>query len=201
MKKLVFNFSIINHPYPKENTSEFELWGLIKLIIAHDAESMNILNHQWDIIQVIEWLLEKKHSLLTEEFLFDCQKGQSIAECRDVLYSKDDFQDESEEESYYTKLDAYFSNHHFKLKGTDTPIFFIGIKNNTGEISWHNDRSNEYKQFAFDMKLFVAETQKEVKRLLQSWSNSEPRNKQQVLNRLSSLEKKHGVSLISQTYE
>lgn len=77
-----------------------------------------------------------------------------------------------------------YANYYFKLKGTDTPIFFIGLKNNMGEISWYDIEKKDYSCFSFNMDDFIESTKNEFTELL---NINEGRNSK-ILGRIKEIE-------------
>ncbi|KPH14717.1 hypothetical protein [Chryseobacterium sp. ERMR1:04] len=125
---MLFNLTLKSNPYKEEFNSEYEIWGEVVLVLSDQSKTVEILNHQWDILVVYEWFQKNKAILLTESFPFYFENERCIANCRDILYEKNDFKDLNEEIEYYDTIENYFSNHYFKLKGTDNPILCIGLK-------------------------------------------------------------------------
>jgi hypothetical protein len=189
VNKLFFELSPRDHPYPEEKNSEFELWGEIRLILSNGVDLIKLINHQWDIIEIYSWFIENKKALLTDLFPFDDQNNKSIAECRSILYARENFENEVSEEIYYEELENYFSRHTFKLRGTDIPLFHIGIKNGEGEISWQNIETKKFHFFLFDMGNFINSTQKEFDEILKSFYENN-NNRKLVLERIGQIERK-----------
>lgn len=188
MNRLLFNLTPKQNPYQEEPHSEYEIWGEIILTINDHSKTIEILAHQWDILEVYEWFLKNKSALLTETFPFYFEDEKCIANCRDILYRKNNFKDLNEEIEYYNTIENYFSNHHFKLKGTDTPLLFIGLKNNNGEISWFDIKKQEYTYFPFNMQDFIESTEHEFTKLFSIWHNSDESKKLKVLERIKEIE-------------
>ncbi|MGH1516620.1 hypothetical protein [Chryseobacterium sp. JK1] len=196
MNQLSFSLTLKQNPYNGEPDSEYEIWGQIILKLNHNpSKTIEIVNHQWDIIEVYEWFQKSKDLLPADPFPFRFENEKCIAECRDVLYEKDDFKDLNEEIEYYDHIENYFSNHHFKLKGTDTPMLFIGLKNNTGEISWFETEKNRYTYFSFNMDYFIESTKNEFTALLSKWQNSPEGKKPKVSERIKEIENTYGCYL------
>ena len=161
MASLEVKLKSLENPYSNEKYSEYDLWGQIK--ISFDDETLT--DTQWDIIYFIEWFYNVHKKLANEIFPF--KLNNSIAETRDLLYSKEDFSNIEEEIRYYENLENYFNNHHFKLKGTDTLHFYIGlIKSGYGEISYIKNQN--YYSHAFVMNNFINRTNEEINRFLHS---------------------------------
>lgn len=148
------------NPYKEESSALLELWGEIVIY----CEEKVILNLEWDVSSFVEWFGDKKGYLKTEKFPFVFTN--SIAESRDVLLDKiDDFSDLKEQFAYEDYLSEYFMNHHFHLRGTTTPAFYIGLSpENYGEISYFED--GKYYSYSFDMNEFLENTDKEIKQYL-----------------------------------
>lgn len=162
MKNLKIKLKKTNNPYKEEMSTILELWGEFSIY----WENVTLLNLEWDIASFIEWFAEKKEYLKEERFPFSFTN--SIAESRELLYDKvDDFSDLQEQEmfDYVDYLSDYFMNHHFHLRGTKTPDFYIGLTpNGCGEISYYDNE--EYRVYSFDMDRFLEETDKEIKQFL-----------------------------------
>lgn len=188
MNKLLFNFKLKQNPCKDEPNSEYEIWGEIILELKDQSKTIEILNHQWDILEVYDWFLKNKNTLLTESFPFDFEDEKCIASCRDVLYEKNDFKHLNEEIEYYEKIENYFSNHYFKLKGTDTPILFIGLKNGNGEISWFDDEKGEFSCFLFNMDYFIESTNDVFIRIFDKLHDSNEGKNSKVLKRIKDIE-------------
>lgn len=188
MNKLLFNLTLKQNPYKEEPNSEYEIWGEIILVVTDQSKTVEILNHQWDILEVYEWFQKNKTTLLTESFPFYFEDEKCIANCRDILYQKNDFKDSNEEIEYYDTIENYFSNHHFKLKGTDGTILFIGLKNNNGEISWFDIQKKEYRFYSFNMDNFIESTKDEFINLYKKWSKSNEGKNFKVLKRIKDIE-------------
>ncbi|GAA5082632.1 hypothetical protein GCM10023210_00200 [Chryseobacterium ginsengisoli] len=148
------------------------------------------MNHEWNILEVYEWFQKNKSILLTESFPFYFEDEKCIANCRDILYEKNDFKDLNEEIEYYDRAENYFSNHYFKLKGTDIPMLFIGLKDNNGEISWFDDNKKEYCYFSFNMDYFIKSTQEEFTEVFNKWLNSQSKNPK-ALKRIKEIEQSY----------
>ncbi|WP_153393788.1 hypothetical protein [Chryseobacterium vaccae] len=192
MNRLLFNLTPKQNPYQEEPNSEYEIWGEIILTINDQSKTIEILGHQWDILEVYEWFLKNKSALLTEIFPFYFEDEKCIANCRDILYEKHNFKDLNEEIEYYDTIENYFSNHHFKLKGTGTPMLFIGLKNNSGEVSWFDIKKQEYSYFPFNMQDFIESTDHEFTKLFSRWHNSDEDKSLKVLERIKEIENSNG---------
>jgi hypothetical protein len=160
MKNLKIKLKKTNNPYKEETSTILELWG--KFAIYYENETL--LNLEWDVASFIEWFAEKKEYLKVEMFPFPFTN--SIAESRELLFDKiDDFSNLQEQFAYEDWLTDYFMNHHFHLRGTTTPDFYIGLTpNGCGEISYYDNE--KYYVYSFDMNRFLEETDKEIKRFL-----------------------------------
>ncbi len=167
MHDLLWNFKLLNHPYKYEGRWSNEVWCRICLKVKSNSQDIILLQHDWNVIEVFNWYCQSREFLLKEEFPFEI-KGSSIAESRSMLFDKEDFRSEQEEESYYSKLEAYFHNHSFKLRGTPTPMFYIGLKNSIGDISYYHQASCEYRVYHFDMNQFVEHSDLAIKNLSSS---------------------------------
>ena len=142
MKSLKVKLEHLRNPYNYEISSKYELWG--KIEITYDLHKL--LDIQWNTLDFIIWFSACKEYLDKEIFPFKIIG--SIAKSRDILFDRDNFISEEEEESYYNKLEDYFQHHFFKLKGTDSTIFYLGlIDENTGEISYK--MKENYYQYNF----------------------------------------------------
>jgi len=60
-------------------------------------------------------------------------KNKSIAELQDLGYERSFFFSVDEMFSYYDDLDKCFSCFKFHLRGTPTPMYYIGLNNGKGE--------------------------------------------------------------------
>ena len=156
MKTLKIKLINIDNPYSYEKSSYYDLWGTIQL----HYENETLLDTQWNIFEFIEWFNKCDNKLSNEIFPF--RYYNSIAESRNILFSKDDFTNNTEEDKYYYKLGEYFQCHCFKLKGTNTPIFYIGFGCDfIGEISY--EREKQFFKYTFDMKRFITDTDLQIK--------------------------------------
>ncbi|MDR6764542.1 hypothetical protein J2Y38_004775 [Flavobacterium sp. 2755] len=157
-----FNFVIKENPY-SDNSSKYLIWGRILLIIDNKI----IIDYEWDILEVIEWFFNKKEHLL-EKFVFKKDGFSSIAEIRDHLYDSVDYKTPLD---YIEKLEDYFSNHIFRLKGTSLGIYYIGIfDNKLGQISFKRD--NDFFCYEFDMNKFIKETELKIYDTTRQWNKS-----------------------------
>jgi hypothetical protein len=153
----------INNPYSYEESSEYDLWGQIEIYYSEKI----LIDTQWNVLPFIEWFNSNFEKLNTEIFPF--RLNNSIAETRDVLYNKNDFANEQEEDLYYKNLENYFSRHFLKIKGTDTNIFYIGlIDNNIGEISFCKNKI--YYSYYFAMDNFINQTKNEINTFILSYN-------------------------------
>lgn len=185
---MLFNLTLKSNPYKEEFNSEYEIWGEVVLVLSDQSKTVEILNHQWDILVVYEWFQKNKAILLTESFPFYFENERCIANCRDILYEKSDFKDLNEEIEYYDTIENYFSNHHFKLKGTDGTILFIGLKNNNGEISWFDIQKKEYHFYSFNMDYFIESTKAAFTKLFNKWNKINGGKNFKVLKRIAEIE-------------
>ncbi|MFC0234496.1 hypothetical protein ACFFIF_10880 [Vagococcus entomophilus] len=160
MENLRIKLKIKDNPYKDESSALLELWGEFTL---HYGD-VSLLSLEWDVSSFIEWFAEKKEYLKVESFPFPFTN--SIAESRDLLFDKmDDFSDLQEQFDYEDYLSDYFENHHFHLRGTKTPEFYMGLSpNDCGEISYYDD--SQYNVYSFDMDEFLGEADKEIKQFL-----------------------------------
>lgn len=189
MNTFSLNLTLKQNPYSEEPHSEYEIWGEIILKLNQNpSKSIEILNHQWDILEVYEWFQKNKAALLTESFPFYFEDEKCMAQSRDVLYEKKDFKDLNEEFEYYDTIENYFSTHHFKLKGTDTPMLFIGLKNHRGEVSWFDEKSRVYNYFSFNMGDFIKAAENEFAALLNKWQKSNDVENLKILRRIKEIE-------------
>lgn len=195
MNELLFDLKLKQNPYKEELSSDYEIWGGITLKLNYQSKTIEILNHQWDLLEVYEWFQKSKTALLKESFPFHFENDKCIANCRDILYEKTDFKDLNEEIEYYDKIESYFSNHNFKLRGTNTPILFIGLKNNIGEISWSDSKTKEYKYFSFEMDYFINSTKDEMTKLLNKWHNGKENKNPKIIERIKEIEGNNNLLL------
>ncbi|WP_037588046.1 hypothetical protein [Stenoxybacter acetivorans] len=188
MENLIVKLIKKNNPY-KNNCIKNDDWG--EIIISYGNKIL--LDWEWGLLEFIEWFNEKKGKLAQNLFPQDPPFifVNSIAESRDILYSVE-FSDEEinkhQDVIYLEKLANYFSDHHFHLRGTLTPSFYIGLNihgkgeisygfnlDHTGKISYGlnvNDLgetiyvdNNKYCSYIFNMSDFINTLEKEIKNL------------------------------------
>jgi hypothetical protein len=164
MDKLFFEFKRLDHPYPEDSLASRELWGEIKLIhLSKEGIRTLLFDHQWNLIEVFKWFNENRNILLKDNYPFEELKDKCIAESRDQLYKKDNFISVEDQDHYYSTLEDYFSHHYFKLRGTPTPLFYIGLNKGIGEISRYD--SNSYLSLKFDMNDFISSTEAQIRNI------------------------------------
>jgi hypothetical protein len=161
MNNLIVKLKSLENPYSNEKSSMYDLWGQIIISIEDEI----LVNTQWDIAFFIDWFYKVQNKLKQEIFPF--KLVNSIAKTRDLLYAKENFPNEDEEDSYCQNLEKYFSNHNFHLSGTDTLHFYIGLINSqNGEISYKvNDK---YYSHIFIMDDFINHANKAINIFLDS---------------------------------
>lgn len=182
---LEFTFELKENPYSYEISSKFEIWGQIKL----SNGSERIIDHQWDILEVINWFFETRSYLLHEKPIIN-KPGYSIAQLRDYLYDNTDFSTSIE---YIEELENYFSNHTFHLRGTSCNFFYIGLNSNFGELSYREHET--YYSYNFDMKIFLTNTFDNIYKLIEYWNSSEFKTKEALL-KIKEIEKQYNVTLL-----
>lgn len=87
-------------------------------------------------------------------------ENKSIAELRDLGYERSFFFSEDEQFSYYSELEECFSSFKFHFRGTPTPMYYIGLNNGKGEISYYSSEQEVYKRYCFNMEEFLNNTNK-----------------------------------------
>lgn len=92
---------------------------------------------------------------MNDNLPFENPAQLSIAELRDLLFSQcADMDDIDESVACSENLSPYFDRHHFKLRGTNSQLFYIGLNTaGRGEISFSIDDS--YRVFNFEMNDFL----------------------------------------------
>lgn len=183
--KLSFKFELKENPY-NDDSSRYLIWTRILLIIDSEV----IIDYQWDILEVVEWFFSKREFLL-EEIMFEKNDNLSIFEIRDCLY---DSVDDQTSLDYLEKLENYFSNHIFRLKGTPLGTYYIGIFNNKlGQISFK--KNDLVYSFDFDMNQFIIDTEKKIYDILKEWDKS-PYKTIEGTSRIKDLQKEYPMARI-----
>lgn len=167
MGKLNFIFKKMIHPYIEEVSSAQEMWGEIRLVWGNENTSIELINTQWNLYEAFE-MFDRIKIYLNDSLPFKNENGLSIAELRDNLFSEDNFSSKEKENEYFDQLEDYFSFHTIRLRGTPTPLYYIGINNSCGEISRYDKISKSYLVFNFDMKHFIISTEESISMLLDS---------------------------------
>ena len=155
--KLYFIFKHAESPYVKYKATA--VWGIVQLIYEENASLTYILDWQWYIDEIADWFKEKKKTLATDELNVLNFENKSIAELRDMAIDREFFFDKKERDEYFEKVDKCFAPFGFHLRGTPTPVYYIGISNGNGEISYYNEENNKYKSYVFDMNDFISTTE------------------------------------------
>lgn len=151
------------HPYAYEESSKYEAWG--KLEIMHN--NISLLEYEWDMIQVIEWMQEKKKDLLWDLPFWETRKYSSLAEFISQIYSEMDIIDTPEEE--FEKIESYLEKHTFTLRGTDMPLLYIClVGDNIGQLSYQKS-SHHYLFYEFDMQEFIKKTETSISNFIKIW--------------------------------
>lgn len=146
-----FRLTPLDNPYWFEPGAEFEMWGSIFLKLDDTV----LLDLQWDVLPLVEWFYYSKGTLMNDNLPFENPAQLSIAELRDLLFSQcADMDDIDESVACSENLSPYFDRHHFKLRGTNSQLFYIGLNTaGRGEISFSIDDS--YRVFNFEMNDFL----------------------------------------------
>ena len=87
-------------------------------------------------------------------------KNKSIAELQDLGYERSFFFSEDEQFRYYSELEEFFSSFKFHLRGTPTPMYYIGLNNGKGEISCYSSEEEVSKRYWFNIEEFLNNTDK-----------------------------------------
>lgn len=157
---------------PVHNKPKYEMFAKIKLKIGE----VSLIDSLWDILPLYQWLVTNKERLLSEKFPFEILPGESIVECRNRLYTNYDFENEQEEERYYTPLADYFNHHTLRILPDEA--YCIGLrKDGVGEISgYYKKRGVEggakLMVFEFAMEQFVNDTFAEIDHYYELWRES-----------------------------
>lgn len=163
MEELILHITPKPSPYSKEFMVPDEKWGHILIRYGKSI----LLDCEWNVNEVIEFFQQNKLILQTEKYPFDnrfCIIGGRY-KLYDLPYDWEGFTSEEVARQYYNHLDAYFLKHSFKLRGTDTPRFFIGLKSNgLGEISYREEE--KYYRHFFKMDLFLKNVEDEIHKFL-----------------------------------
>lgn len=155
--KLYFHLTLSDNPYKEDKLDE--LWGNIKLIYELNNSIINLLDWEWNIKELQEWFESKKEYLLTRNLNVLNEDNKSIAEVRDIAYNREFFFNEDEQHNYYNMLEDVFLPFQFHLRGTPTPVYYIGINNGMGEISYFDEIKGKYERYNFDMEFFLISTE------------------------------------------
>ncbi len=134
--------------------------GVIQLCYESDNKVEYVLDWQWDIIEIVEWFEEAKDLLAVKNIDVLNDENLSIAELQDLGYERSFFFNEDEMFSYYDELDKCFSCFKFHLRGTPTPMYYIGLNNGKGEISYYSSEEEVYKRYWSNMGEFLNNTNK-----------------------------------------
>jgi hypothetical protein len=146
---------------PYDQNSKTEAWGRILLIYTENEVREILLDWQWDINVLKEWLDARKIYLLTEDFPYKGLGDISIAEGNRILYNRALFESDKEQNEYYEDLASYFENHYFIIRGTPTPRYYFGMNKGVGEISRYDDSDILFVRY-FDMPMFIRQTELEL---------------------------------------
>ncbi|QQT54545.1 hypothetical protein I6I98_04620 [Sphingobacterium multivorum] len=157
--KLYFHLERKESPYEEELPPN-EIWGIIQLCYESDNKIEYILDWQWDIVEIVEWFDEAKDLLAVKNIDVLNDENKSIAELRDLGYERSFFFSEDEQFSYYSELEECFSSFKFHFRGTPTPMYYIGLNNGKGEISYYSSEQEVYKRYCFNMEEFLNNTNK-----------------------------------------
>lgn len=87
-------------------------------------------------------------------------KNKSIAELQDLGYERSFFFSEDEQFRYYSELEECFSSFKFHLRGTPTPMYYIGLNNGKGEISCYSSEEEVFKRYWFNIEEYLNNTDK-----------------------------------------
>lgn len=155
LNQLVFDLTHLTSP----NNINDKDWGHITLTYIKNHFRETLLDCHWNVNELQKWFNERKEALLTEDFPYHDFAGKSIAEARSILFDREEFQSNAEQDEYYEKLAEYFDNHYLFIRGTSTPRFYIGLNNGKGEISRYDDSGNLLVKY-FDLPKFIYSTQK-----------------------------------------
>lgn len=166
--KLYFSFQKTESPYAKYKITE--VWGVIQLVHVENSNRKYILDWQWNVNEISEWFNENKNFLLEKELNVFNPEEKSIAELRDIAFDRKFFFSEDEQHDYYEKVDSCFSLFWFHLRGTPTPVHYIGKNSGTGEISYYNQHDNIYERYFFNMEDFVFSTENALRSFLNEFS-------------------------------
>ncbi|WP_223577874.1 hypothetical protein [Sphingobacterium sp. GVS05A] len=157
--KLYFNLERTASPYEEELPPN-EVWGIIQICYEFDNTVEYILDWQWDIIEVRAWFDEAKDKLAEKNLGVLNDENKSIAELRDLGYERSFFFSEDEMFLYHANLEECFSDFKFHLRGTPTPLYYIGLNNGEGELSYYCREQKVYKRYCFNMDEFLKSTEK-----------------------------------------
>ncbi|MDR0299089.1 MAG: hypothetical protein LBI13_03285 [Streptococcaceae bacterium] len=160
MDNLSFIFEKTDNPFLKEqNGSQYDLWGSLTLKYGDKI----LLECEWEMHNWILSFLDKKEILETENYPFEYIN--SIAESRDTLFGRIDYENGDDEKIYAEEniLEEYFPNHYFKLMGIESQSFYIGLNpDGVGEISYYVEDEDKYYKYEFDMPTFVKQADQAI---------------------------------------
>ncbi|WP_104382931.1 hypothetical protein [Sphingobacterium sp. HMA12] len=154
--KLYFTLERKANPYEEDQLNG--LWGSIQINYEYLGLTENILDWEWDINEVIEWFDEAEGILAIKNLNVLNDGNKSIAELRNLGYERFFFFSEDEQYLYYKELEECFSDYKFHLRGTPTQIYYIGLNNGEGELSYFCREQKVYKRYCFNMDEFLEST-------------------------------------------
>lgn len=169
--RLVLELDPLEHPFPLDPGSRFEMWGRIRLILSTEEQELILLDWQWDILPLAEWFT-RNHSALCSAAesvggIITPSASESLAQTLDRVQQREfsEFEDEEADE-WFAYIFRFREQHAFRfaLRGTDIPDIVIGINRRCGEISHCNDTCWSYE---FDMNLFCENAQHNIRRVLE----------------------------------
>ncbi len=153
MNKLNFFYAHKDYPYNDENYDTNVYWCemTLKIVDENKIDIITIFEIEWDLRPFLDWFNLNKNNLLNEVFLIgDPQK--SLAEFFYNYYDSEIERDEYEDE----KVFEYRESHglRFALRGTDIKDCYIGLNDEKYEISYFDNRDNNFRIF-IDLESFI----------------------------------------------
>jgi hypothetical protein len=172
--QLRFDFEPKTYPYSDENLASSVKWGYLKIAIVSTNKHTILLETEWDLSVLIEWLkqneqLIKYEALINDEVNLSVMNSESLAQALNRLQEKDFSDKEEIQEDIWFDTLFKFREHHslrFGLRGAKVPEIIIGCNNGIGEISLSNEIFEwSYK---FDMDDFLADFSKKASSFIKS---------------------------------
>ncbi|MGL5939365.1 MAG: hypothetical protein ACRC2S_03100 [Waterburya sp.] len=156
--QLRFDFEPKTYPYPNDNCASSVKWGHLRIAIISANRHTILLETEWDLSVLIEWLqqneqLIKYEPLVNEKVNLSVMNSESLAQAISRLQDKDFSDEEEMEQDIWFDTLFNFREHHslsFALRGSRVSEIIIGCNNEIGEISLSNEISEWSYKFDID---------------------------------------------------